>query len=63
MHRKLMITNFTIICRKAQDKETLVSLIGAPTMQVMMKILNLRQQMTTTTKKKFHVLQENLCLS
>ena len=63
MHKKLMITNFTIICRKTQDKETIVSLIGAPTVQVIMKILNLRQQMAKTIKKKFHVLQENLRLS
>ena len=36
---KLMVTNFTIICQKTQDEETIASLILAPKMQVIMEIL------------------------
>ena len=39
MQRNL-ITNFTIICQKAQDKETIASLIGAPKMRAVVETLN-----------------------
>ena len=63
MQRKSIVTKLNIICRKTQDKETIASLMRALTMQVIMKILNLRQQVTATTRKKFHVPSENLRLS
>ena len=53
MQRKLMATDFTTICQKTQEKETIASLMRAPKMQVTMEILN-------SNKKKSHVLLENL---
>ena len=49
MQRKLMVTNFTIIFPKTQDKETIASLMRAPKMPAIMEILN-------SNKKKFHAL-------
>ena len=54
MQTKLMVTNFTIICRETRDKETVANLMRAPKLQVIMEILN-------SNKKKFHVLLES-CL-
>ena len=51
-----MVTNFTIICRKIQDKETIVSLIRALKMQVIIEILK-------NNKKKIYSLPKNLCSS
>ena len=34
MQRNLIVTNFAIICRKTQDKETIANLMCEPTMQV-----------------------------
>ena len=56
MQTKLMVTNFTIICRETRDKETVANLMRAPKLQVIMVILN-------SNKKKFHVLLEKLCSS
>ena len=53
MQTKLMVTNFTIICRETRDKETVANLMRAPKLQVIMEILN-------SNKKKFHVLLEKL---
>ena len=53
MMQRNLITNFTIICRKTQDKETIVSLIRALEMRVIMEILN-------SNRKTFYVLPKNL---
>ena len=63
MQRKSIVTKLNIICRKTRDKETIASLMRALTMQVIMKILKLKQQVTATTREKFHVPPENLRLS
>ena len=47
-----MVTNFTIICQKTQDKGTRASLMRALKMRIIMGILN-------SNKKKIHVLLEN----
>ena len=53
MMQRNMITNFTIICRKTQDKKTIASLIRAPKMTVIVEILN-------SNKKTFYVLPNKL---
>ena len=53
MQRMFMVTKFTIICRKTEDKETIASLRRVPKMIVIMEILY-------SNKKKFHVLLKNL---
>ena len=53
MMQRNMITNFTIICQKTQDKETIASLIRAPKMRVIVEILN-------SNKKTFYVLPNKL---
>ena len=53
MMQRNLIINFTIICRKTQDKETIASLIRAPKMRVIVEILN-------SNKKTFYVLPNNL---
>ena len=53
MRRKLIVTNFTIISRKTQDKETIASLMRTPKMQVILEILN-------SNLKKFHALLKDL---
>ena len=53
MMQRNLITNFTIICRKAQDKKTIASLIHAPKMGAIMETLN-------SNKKKFYALPKNL---
>ena len=50
--KKSMVTNFTIICRKSQDKESIASLMRVPKMRVIMHILS--------SNNKFHALQKNL---
>ena len=55
MQRKLMVTNFTIICRKTQDKETIDSLMRAPKMRVIMEILNSNKKMSRSKKSAFIV--------
>ena len=47
-----MVTDFTIIRRKTEEKEAIASLMRAPKMQVIMEMLN-------SNKKKFQVLLEN----
>ena len=56
MQRKLTVTNFTMICRKTQHKETKDSLMRGPKMLVIMEILN-------SNKKKCHVFPKNLHFS
>ena len=46
MMQRNLITNFTIICRKTQDKETIASLIRARKMGAIVETLN-------NNKKKF----------
>ena len=53
MQRMFMVTKFTIICRKTEDKETIASLRRVPKMIVIMEILY-------SNKEKFHVLLKNL---
>ena len=50
--KKVNVTQLYHNCRKTQDKETIASLMRAPKMQVIMKILN-------SCNKKFHILLED----
>ena len=51
IHKITLIIVITLICRKTQDKETIASLIRAPKMGVIVKILNSNKKSFTSSQK------------
>ena len=50
MMQKNLITNFTIICRKTQDKKTIASLTHAPKMGAIVETLNSNKKAAKAAK-------------